>query len=78
MRKVVSSFFVGLLLVSVLVLTSCVTKTSGPSHCQQQRYLMELIQKSGSNMFERHDPRTLQRTIEGHGSATVIYLLRFL
>jgi len=54
MRKVLSSFFFGLLLVSVLALASCVTKSSGPSHnVSNERYLMGTYSAVlSSNMFE--------------------------
>ncbi len=54
MRKFSGSFFFGLLLVSVLALTSCATKTSGPSHnVSNERYLMGTYSAVlSSNMFE--------------------------
>ena len=54
MRNVVHSFFLSLLFVGVLALTSCVTKSSGPSHnVSNERYLMGTYSAVlNSNMFE--------------------------
>ncbi len=54
MRNVVHSFFLSLLFVGVLALTSCVTKSSGPSHnVSNERYLMGTYSAVlSSNMFE--------------------------